>query len=88
MDEAIAAYLRRCRELARFCTQNGWIDNDSLAFEVRPLAGAPPGEVEVAVKFTEVVMKGAGCEGRRVPCFAVLSLVIDAAGEVRGARSL
>lgn len=84
MHERIGEWLRECRELAEFCTQNGWIDNDSLEFDVRCLGD----DVEVAVKFSEVVMKGAGCEGRRIPCFARLRLRLGRSGEVLGARAL
>lgn len=76
----IAAYLACCRELAGFCAHNGWIDNDSIEFEIQ--AGATPGILVVAVKFTEVIMKGAGCEARRLPRFARLRLGLDARGDV------
>ena len=62
----LEAYLRSCRELALLCTQNGWIDNDTLAFEVIEQQG---NAVIAAVTFEEVVMKGAGCVGRRIPCY-------------------
>ncbi|MDH3712392.1 MAG: hypothetical protein OET44_00930 [Gammaproteobacteria bacterium] len=75
----IAAYLAGCRELARFCTQNGWIDNQSIDFEIQKRAAC---ELLVAIKFTEVIMKGAGCEARRMPCFARLRLHTDGRGEI------
>ena len=75
----IAEYLARCRELARFCSQNGWIDNESIQFDIQ---GSDVHEVLVAVKFTEVIMKGAGCEARRMPCFARLLLRVDECGEI------
>jgi len=75
----IAAYLARCRELAGYCSQNGWIDNESIDFDIQESAAR---RVVVAVKFTEVIMKGAGCEARRMPCFARLVLHFDARGEV------
>lgn len=81
----IAAYLARCRELAGFCWQNGWIDNDSIEFDIQENAGR---QVVVAVKFTEVIMKGAGCEARRMPRFARLRLTLDARGEVVSATPL
>ena len=79
MDDHVGAFLADCRELAAFCTQNGWIDNDSITYEVTPLGRAL---LDVAVKFDEVVMKGAGCEGRRIPCFARLRLALDERGAV------
>ena len=82
----IGAYLARCRELAGFCSQNGWIDNESIEFEIQ--AGATPGILLVAVKFTEVIMKGAGCEARRLPRFARLRLSLNPGGEVIAATPL
>ena len=86
LRSGIAAYLTRCRELAGFCAHNGWIDNDSIEFEIQP--GASPGILEVAVKFTEVIMKGAGCEARRLPRFARLQLSLDVRGEINSATPL
>lgn len=78
-SSCIADYLARCRELARFCSQNGWIDNESIEFDIQQRAVH---QVLVAVKFTEVIMKGAGCEARRMPCFARLLLRVNGRGEV------
>jgi hypothetical protein len=75
----VAAYLDRCRELAGFCSQNGWIDNQSIDFEIQKRDAR---ELLVAVKFTEVIMKGAGCEARRMPCFARLLLRTDERGQI------
>ncbi len=75
----IAAYLARCRELVAFCSQNGWIDNASIEFDVQDVG---TDGVLVAVKFTEVIMKGAGCEARRLPCFGRMRLSLDRRGEV------
>ena len=59
-------YLQNCRELALLCTQNGWIDNDTLNIEV---IERRDNVIIVAVTFDELVMKGAGCIGRRIPCY-------------------
>lgn len=68
--------------VARFCTQNGWIDETTLEFEVQaPVAG----EALVSVRFEEIVVKAAGCVGRRVPCFGRLRLRLDADGGVSAA---
>lgn len=79
----VAAFLARCRELSVFCSQNGWIDDQSIDFEVQRRNGD---EALVAVKFTEVIMKGAGCEARRMPCFARLRLRFDERGGVVAAE--
>jgi len=55
----IRRYLLSCRALALFCSQNGWIDDDSISFELLAENGD---EVRIAVGFDEVIMKGAGRE--------------------------
>ena len=62
----LQAYLYSCRELALLCTQNGWIDNETLKFDI---IDQQPNVVIAAVTFEEVVMKGTGCIGRRIPCY-------------------
>lgn len=85
-DEArVAAYLRRCRELVALCRENGWIDDDTVDWEVKARG---PGSVDVAVSFDEVTVKGAGCEARRLPCFGYLRLWLDEEGGVVRAEPL
>ena len=78
-QDKVRDYLLSCREMSAFCTQNGWIDNDSLEFECEPLNATA---LIASVKFTEVIMKGAGCEARRMPCFGRLALELDSDGSV------
>lgn len=75
----VQEYLRACRELNRFCSQNGWIDNDTL--EVQIVAKGPD-RVTAAVQFEEVIMEGAGCIAGRVPCFGQIRLHVDPGGNV------
>ncbi len=81
----IEAYLKCCRELSRFCSQNGWIDNDSLHFSV---IWESDDEVLVDVKFDELLMEGAGCLAGRVSCFGQLRLYLDPDGKVVRAEIL
>ena len=53
----IETYLKSCRELACFCSQNGWIDNDSLHFTIMLETTR---EAFVEVEFEEVLMKASG----------------------------
>ncbi len=69
--------------LSRFCTQNGWVDSDSLRYEVRR---RDRDRLYINVHFTEIVMEGAGCVAGRVECFGQLELEIDTAGGVVGAK--
>lgn len=81
----ILNYLMRCRELTSYCTQNGWIDNESLEYEVRERSDDT---VLLSVKFQEVVMKGAGCVGRRIPCFGQVRLRLAGDGSVRDGEAV
>ena len=62
-------------ELARLCSQNGWIDNESLRVEVVEHDGD---RLIVALAFEEIVMEGAA----RVACFGRACVEIDEDGEV------
>ena len=81
----IEKYLATCRELTQLCTQNGWIDNDTLRFEVDQQS---PAQVTGAVSFEEVVMEGSGCVATRVSCHGRVRLRLDEAGEVKGLELL
>lgn len=87
MKEAqhIREYLERCREIAGFTSQNGWIDNDTLRFE---LLERGEDEALIYVEFDEVLMEGAGCVAGRVPCYGRLRLRLDRSGRVSGSRPL
>ena len=75
----IQEYLHTCRELSRFCSQNGWIDNDTLEVEV---VEEGPQQVLASVQFEEILMEGAGCVAGRVPCFGQVRMRLDDAGHV------
>ncbi|EAR21052.1 hypothetical protein [Nitrococcus mobilis] len=77
--DKIEAYLRRCRELSAFCYENGWIDNDTLRWEVvkRTTAG-----LEVSATFDEITTQGGGCVARHIERFGRLHLQLNSAGEV------
>lgn len=64
--EEMDGLLRDAPELAGLCTQNGWIDSETLRFEV--VEAGDPG-VLLRVWFEEIVMEGAGCVADRKPCF-------------------
>ena len=80
---AIQQYLENCRELTGFCTQNGWIDNASLRFEIK---SQDAGSARISVEFAEVIMEGAGCVAGRVECFGQLRLFFGADGAVSSSK--
>ncbi|MDN5848161.1 MAG: hypothetical protein L0H63_00790 [Nitrococcus sp.] len=53
MDK-IEAYLRRCRELSVFRHENGWIDNDTLRWEVIERSGEC---LQISVTFDAVALR-------------------------------
>lgn len=77
--DAICDYLLTCREVSAFCTQNGWIDNDTIRFDV---VGRDRDSITVAIYFTEIVMEGSGCVADRIACFGRLKLLTDSEGRV------
>ncbi|HDO34263.1 MAG TPA: hypothetical protein ENH08_03985 [Chromatiales bacterium] len=69
----LGEYLATCRELSRFCSQNGWID-------VLERDGA---SLVAAVNFDEVLMEGSGCIAGRVSCYGRIRVTLDEQGDVR-----
>ena len=81
----ITQYLHCCRKLSRFCSQNGWIDNDSLHFEILEQEDRA---VITAVEFEEIIMDGTGHIAQRVSCLGWLRLLLDEDGEVQSSELL
>ena len=81
----IEHYLKSCRELTRFCSRNGWIDNDSLRYTV---IVETTNEIFVEVEFDELLMEGPGSSSRRVSCCGQLHLHLDRYGRIMRAEVL
>ena len=81
----IERYLMSCRELTAFCSHNGWIDNNSLYYEIIEQNDQ---HVIAFVQFEEILMEGSGCIAGRVPCQGRLRLLLDRYGDVRAAELL
>ncbi len=84
-EQTIRDYLLNCRELNRLCRQNGWIDNETLHFEI---ANSNTEEATVAVWFTEIIMEGAGRMADRLERFGKLRLQFDSKGAIRSASQI
>lgn len=76
---AIDRYLTSCRELTRFCSQNGWIDNHSLRYTIMMETG---NEAIIEVEFDELLRDGSGRIGGRITCRGQLHLFLDDYGRV------
>ncbi len=72
-------YLKTCRELNAFCTQNGWIDDDTLRVEVLENHRT---SVLAAITFEEILMEGSGCVAGRVACYGRVRAHLSPAGDV------
>jgi hypothetical protein len=81
----IEHYLKSCRELTRCCSQNGWIDTDSLQYSIIIETG---NELVVNVEFDELLLEGNGNYDRRVPCSGQVHLFLDRVGRIIRAEVL
>jgi hypothetical protein len=81
----ILAYLSRAPELARLCSQNGFIDNDMLRADV---VESSPQDITLAVSFEEVIMEGSGCVAARQPCYGRVRLQLNPTGGIAGLQVL
>ena len=81
----IERYLMSCRELTAFCSQNGWIDNKSLTYEI---IEQNDHHVIAFVQFEEILMEGSGFSAGRIPCQGRLRLTLDRYGQVSNAELL
>jgi hypothetical protein len=82
---SVEKYLRNCRELTRFCSRNGWIDNTSLRFTVIVESSE---ELIINVEFEELILEGCGTQSHRIPCFGQVHLYLDRLGRVVRAEAL
>ncbi|WAK02272.1 hypothetical protein [Methylobacter sp. YRD-M1] len=83
MSEAlvITHLLQNCKELAAFCSQNGWIINESIQYEI---IERQPESLLIYVSFLESIMEGSGCQGDQKPCYGRLRLRLNGQGEIVG----
>ena len=81
----IEHYLKSCRELTRCCSQNGWIDTESLRYRILIETG---NELVGNVEFDELLMEGTGTRGRRVHCSGQVHLLLDQVGRIIRAEVL
>ncbi|HSG10610.1 MAG TPA: hypothetical protein VLB10_02565 [Gammaproteobacteria bacterium] len=76
---SLETFLVSCRELSRFCSQNGLIDNQSLRYNIILETG---NELFVEVEFDELLLECANRDGERIPCRGQLHLYLDNNGQV------
>lgn len=76
-DDLILDLLRASPKVARLCRQNGWIDNDSLRYDV---VAQDPGALLVAVYFDEILVEGSGCVADIKSAYGRVRVMLDAQG--------
>ncbi|MGZ8142868.1 MAG: hypothetical protein ACXWTH_06150 [Methylosarcina sp.] len=79
--DSILNLLQNCRELTAFCSQNGWIINDSIHYEILE---AQPNSLLMYVTFLESVMEGSGCQADQKSCYGRLRLKLNNEGNITG----
>lgn len=78
---AITQLLETSNELSAFCTQNGWIINNSIDYEILE---RHPDHLLIYVTFLESIMEGSGCQCDQKSCYGRLRLNLDAQGNIIG----
>jgi hypothetical protein len=79
--QAISERLQHCKELSTFCTQNGWIIDESIEYEI---IERRPDSLLIYVTFLESIMEGSGCQCDQKSCYGRLRLNLNAQGEIVG----
>lgn len=73
-DNEIQELLASARELSALCSQNGWIDTDTLVYEIKQKTAD---SLILSVNFEEILMEGSGCVADRVRCYGQVELSLD-----------
>ena len=71
--------LRSARELAGFCTQSGWIDNDTLHYRILHQTDH---QVLALVQFEEIVLEATGNVASRNTCGGRVRIHLDRYGDI------
>ncbi|MGR9086786.1 MAG: hypothetical protein ACU841_06905 [Gammaproteobacteria bacterium] len=83
--QSIMDILLDSRELAAFCSQNGWIINESIRYEILE---ARSDSLLIYVTFLESIMEGSGCQADQKSCYGRLRLKLNADGEISGIEAV
>ena len=73
------------RNQTRFCSQNGWIDKDSLRYIV---IWETINEVRVDIVFDELLKDGCNYRAGKVSCRGQMRLLLDSRGRIARAEVL
>jgi len=81
----IHEYICTCRELSALCSQNGWIDNETLQVSILDKEDK---SVIASVMFEEIIVEAAGCIGGKIPCQGRVRISLDDDGNAVGLEIL
>ncbi|QBQ56021.1 hypothetical protein [Nitrosococcus wardiae] len=79
----IEEYLKSSPKLAQLCSQNGWIDNETLRYELMEKGSD---QAVINVTFDEVIMEGSGCVADRISCYGKMRLTLGDRGQVENSE--
>lgn len=79
--DPVSNALETCKELTAFCSQNGWIINDSIHYEILE---RNTDSLLIYVTFLESVMEGSGCQADQKSCYGRLRLKLTDKGDISG----
>jgi hypothetical protein len=82
-DQVITHLLHNCNELSAFCSQNGWIVNESIHYEI---IERHPDSLLIYVTFLESIMEGFGCQCDQKSCYGRLQLILNDQREIIGVQ--
>lgn len=78
-EDPIKIFLENSNVLTDFCSQNGWIINESIQYEVLERKS---GELLIYITFLESIMEGSGCQCDQKSCYGRLKLILNNRGEI------
>jgi hypothetical protein len=82
--QAITELLQHCKELNAFCSQNGWIIDESIEYEI---IERHPDNLLIYVTFLESIMEGSGCQCDQKSCYGRLRLNLNEEGKIVGVET-
>ncbi len=77
--DPILAFLKTTNLLSTFCTQNGWIINESINYSILE---QDQNTVLIYTTFLESIMEGSGCQCDQKSCYGRMQLKLDNDGEI------
>ncbi len=70
-------YLQTVPTLTKLCTQNGWIDNDTLRYEILE---QDENQLLLSIEFEEIIVEGSGCVADQKSCYGRVRVYKDDEG--------